>query len=154
MHIRNKRDFWGGASFAVVGALFAFFATSYDIGSGARMGPGYFPLTLGILLALLGIFVAIGSISKNTAPAELEAVGWRELIMVLGAVAIFGVTLPWLGMVISVALLILISAMADYQFGWKETTISIIVLVIMSYIVFVKGLELQFPVWPVFFTAA
>ena len=154
MHIRNKRDFWGGAMFAAFGALFAFFATSYDIGTGARMGPGYFPLILGILLALLGIFVAIGSLAKTNSQTELEAVGWRELVMVLGAVAIFAVTLPWLGMVISVALLILISAMADYQFSWKETTISIIVLVVMSYFVFVKGLELQFPVWPVFFTAA
>ena len=49
-------------------------------------------------------------------------------------------------------LLILISAMADYQFSWKETLLSIVVLVIMSYFVFVKGLELQFPVWPTFLT--
>ncbi|MFP5406030.1 MAG: tripartite tricarboxylate transporter TctB family protein [Gammaproteobacteria bacterium] len=154
MHIRNSRDFWGGVMFAVFGALFAYFATSYDVGTGARMGPGYFPLILGILLALLGVIVAWSSTSVTNPVARLEPVGWRELFMVLGAVAVFAVLLPWLGMVVSVSLLILISAMADYQFSWKETILSIIVLVIMSYFVFVKGLELQFPVWPRFLLPA
>lgn len=154
MRIRNKRDFWGGAMFIVFGALFAYFATSYSVGSGARMGPGYFPLILGLLLAVLGVVVAWGSTASTNLITGLESVGWRELILVLGAVAIFAILLPRLGMVVSVALLILISAMADYQFSWKETLISIVVLVIMSYFVFVKGLELQFPVWPVFLNRA
>lgn len=154
MRIRNSRDFWGGVLFVAFGALFAYFATSYEVGSGARMGPGYFPVILGVLLAVLGVIVAWGSTVSTNSVTELDSVGWRELFMVLGAVAIFALLLPLLGMVISVALLILISAMADYQFSWKETLISIVVLVIMSYFVFVKGLELQFPVWPIFLNAA
>ncbi|HRA78844.1 MAG TPA: tripartite tricarboxylate transporter TctB family protein, partial [Burkholderiaceae bacterium] len=58
--------------------------------------------------------------------------------------------LPWLGSVIAITLLIAISATASHEFGWKETLISIVVLLVMSELVFVKGLELQFPVWPKF----
>lgn len=153
MRIRNHRDFWAGVMFVAIGGLYAGFSFEYEIGTGARMGPGYFPLLLGILLTVLGLIVLWGSMVRSALVLRVAPIGWRELFLVLGAVAIFALTLPWLGMVISVALLILISAFASHEFNWKETIISIIVLLIMSWLVFVKGLELQFPVWPTFLTA-
>jgi uncharacterized protein YacL len=65
-------------------------------------------------------------------------------------VAAFAWCLPRLGMVVSLTLLILLSAIASHEFRLRDTLISIVVLVVMSYFVFVKGLELQFPVWPKF----
>ena len=52
MKIKSQKDFFSGLMFTVVGAAFAYGATSYTIGTGARMGPGYFPLLLGVILAL------------------------------------------------------------------------------------------------------
>lgn len=153
MQIRNRQDFWAGVMFVVIGGGFAFFSTNYEVGTAARMGPGYFPLLLGIILALLGLIIAWGSFSRSNKSTEIAPTGWREILLILGSVAVFGVTLPWLGMVGSVTLLILIAATASHEFSWKETVGSIIVLLIMSYFVFVKGLELQFPVWPTFLTA-
>jgi hypothetical protein len=153
MRIRNQRDFWAGAMFVVLGAVFAGFSFEYEIGTAARMGPGYFPLLLGCLLLLLGLVVAWRATVPSATPLELAPTGWREIFLVLGAVAVCGLLLPWLGMVISVALLIFIAALASHEFSWKETVISIIVLLITSWLVFVKGLELQFPVWPTFLTA-
>ena len=54
MQIKNKQDFWSGVMFVVVGAAFALGATSYSMGTAARMGPGYFPFWLGVCLSLLG----------------------------------------------------------------------------------------------------
>ena len=54
MSIKSQKDFFSGLMFLVVGAAFAWGATSYSVGTGARMGPGYFPLLLGVLLAILG----------------------------------------------------------------------------------------------------
>lgn len=153
MHIRNHQDFWAGVMFVVLGVGFAGFALQYEFGSGARMGPGYFPTLLGVLLAILGLIVAWRSNAKSHPESRLEPTGWREILLILGAVALFGLLLPWLGMVISVSILILISALASHEFRLKETILSIVVLLIMSYLVFVKGLELQFPVWPTFMTA-
>lgn len=152
MRVRNRQDFWAGVMFVAIGGLFAGFATSYEVGTAARMGPGYFPLMLGVLLALLGLLIGWQSTDRKAPEMALEKVGWRELLLILGAVALFGIVLPVLGMVISIALLILIAAIASHEFSLKETILSIAVLLIMSYLVFVKGLELQFPVWPIFLT--
>lgn len=152
MRIRNHRDFWSGIMFLVLGALFTILSQAYQLGTPARMGPGFFPTMLGVLMALLGAAIVWQSTARSTREGRLEPVGWRELFLVLVAVGVFAVALPWLGMVIAIALLIGISAVASHEFSWKETAISIVVLLIMSELVFVKGLELQFPVWPKFLT--
>lgn len=152
MRLRNQQDFWAGVMFTVIGLLFAVFSTSYEVGTAARMGPGYFPLMLGILLTLLGLLIGWRSFAASHPESRLAKTGWREILLILGSVALFGATLSWLGMVIAIVLLILVSAIASHEFSWKETIISIVVLLIMSELVFVKGLELQFPVWPKFLT--
>ncbi|MFL6716596.1 MAG: tripartite tricarboxylate transporter TctB family protein, partial [Burkholderiaceae bacterium] len=50
MLIRNQKDFWSGVMFAAFGLFFAGFGTRYTFGSAARMGPGYFPTVLGVIL--------------------------------------------------------------------------------------------------------
>lgn len=152
MRIRNHRDFWSGIMFLVMGVLFAILSQEYQLGRPARMGPAFFPTMLGVLMALLGLAITWRSTTRATAAMRLERVGWRELFLILLAVGMFAATLPYLGMVIAITLLIAISAIASHEFGWKETTISIVVLLVMSELVFVKGLELQFPVWPKFLT--
>ncbi|MBV4396123.1 tripartite tricarboxylate transporter TctB family protein, partial [Advenella alkanexedens] len=67
MHIKNQQDFWSGLMFIALGIGFALFATSYDMGTPARMGPGYFPFWLGVVLALLGGVVTIGSLRGEEA---------------------------------------------------------------------------------------
>lgn len=150
MHIRNKRDFWSGMLFIATGLLFAVLSQQYQMGTASRMGPGWFPTALGIILVILGAITLTGSLSKSAGEAELEPVGWREIGLILGAVALFAGLLTHLGMVLSATILILIAAIASHEFRLKETLISIAVLLVMSYLVFAKGLELQFPVWPTF----
>ena len=152
MRIRNQRDFWSGVMFLVLGVLFVMFSQAYQLGTPARMGPGFFPTMLGALMALLGLGIGWRALSRSSGKTELEPVGWRELFLVLVSVAVFSATLPYLGMVVSVSLLIAIAALASHEFSWKETAISIVVLLVMSDLVFVRGLELQFPVWPTFLT--
>ena len=153
MRLRNQQDFWAGVMFTLIGGAFAVFSLSYEVGSAARMGPGYFPLLLGILLALLGLIIGWRSFAASHPPSRLAPTGWREILLILGSVALFGATLSTLGMVISIVLLILVASFASHEFTWKGTILSILVLLVMSYFVFVKGLELQFPVWPKFLTA-
>ena len=54
MNIKSQKDFFSGLLFMGAGVAFAWGASSYTLGTGARMGPGYFPLALGVLLAVLG----------------------------------------------------------------------------------------------------
>jgi len=57
VNIKSQKDFFSGLLFMGVGVAFAWGATTYTVGTGARMGPGYFPLMLGVLLAVLGAAV-------------------------------------------------------------------------------------------------
>ncbi|HLT26950.1 MAG TPA: tripartite tricarboxylate transporter TctB family protein [Zeimonas sp.] len=152
MRIRNHRDFWSGVLFLVLGSAFAVFSSAYQLGTPARMGPGFFPMMLGVLLALLGVATIWMSTARTNPETGVERIGWRPLIVILGSVALFALLLPRLGMVVSVAVLIGLSAIASHEFRWKETLLEIVVLLVLSWLVFVKGLELQFPVWPTLFS--
>ena len=46
MRIKSQKDFFAGLLYMGIGIAFAWGATNYNIGDGARMGPGYFPLVL------------------------------------------------------------------------------------------------------------
>lgn len=152
MVIRQKKDFWSGVMFIALGVLFIVWSREYQFGTAQRMGPGFFPTILGILMAVLGVLVALPSISQKSPVVEIDRVGWRGLIIVLAAVLLYALLLLRLGFVVSLIVLIVLSAVASEEFRWKETIISVVVLGVASYLVFVKGLELQFPVWPVFLT--
>ena len=66
MNIKSQKDFFSGLMFMAVGAAFAWGATTYNVGSGARMGPGYFPLMLGVLMAVLGAVITFKSLVLET----------------------------------------------------------------------------------------
>ncbi len=57
--IKSQKDFFSGLMFTLVGGAFAWGATNYNIGTGARMGPGYFPLLFCIFLAVLCEFMTL-----------------------------------------------------------------------------------------------
>ena len=66
---------------------------------------------------------------------------------------LFAATLPQLGIVIALLVLVLVSSLASHEFNLRDTILGAIFLIVLTYVVFVKGLELQFPLWPKFLTA-
>jgi hypothetical protein len=151
MKIKSERDFWSGLMFLVVGIGFAWGASFYSFGNSARPGPGYFPFGLGVLLAVLGAIVLFKALTVETEDGErIGHFAWRPLIIILFSVGLFGVIIPRLGMLISLPLLVLISSWASDEFSWKATIINAIVLTLMSWLIFVKGLGLTIPVLPTF----
>ena len=152
MKIRNQKDFWSSVMFITFGVLYMVWSQDYQFGTAQRMGPGYFPTVLGGLLIFLGILVGLPAFRHDAEETVVEPIGWRGLLVILGAVILYGLLLPRLGFVIAMAVLVILSAMASREFTWKAALLSTIVLGAFSYLVFVKGLELQFPVWPPFLT--
>lgn len=150
MHIRNHRDLWAGVMFFVFGMLFVVLSQEYHVGTAAKMGPGFFPTVLGGLLAFLGLITFAGAFAKSNDELRLTPVGFREIGLILGSVALFAALLPTMGIVVALIVLLGVSALASHDFSVRDTLIAIVVLSIFSYLVFVKGLELQFPLWPTF----
>ena len=149
--IRNPRDFWSGLMFFVIGASFAIGSSAYKFGHSAKPGPGYFPFGLGILLALLGIIILLKSLGKKTAAGEpVGAFAWRPLIMLAFAVVFFGVSLKWLGLLITMPLLVILASLAGREFRWGEAVFNAAIITLGSWAIFIWGLDLQMPVKPWF----
>lgn len=153
MRIHSQKDFWSGLMFLLVGLGFAWGATSYSFGSSARPGPGYFPLGLGLLLAVFGVIVLMKGLAKQSTDGEpIGGIAWRPIAWVIAAVAVFGFALPGLGMMVAVPLLVLMSSLAGDEFKLTEVLINIVVLTVGSWLIFIKGLALVIPLWPAFLT--
>lgn len=162
MKIKSQKDFFSGLMFLVVGIAFAWGATTYNIGEGARMGPGYFPLVLGILLAAIGAFTVFESLVVETEDGEpVGSMAWKPLAFIIGSNVIFGILLggiprigfPSFGLIAGIYALTFVAALAGDEFKFKEVLILATILAIGSYLAFVVLLKLQFPVWPSFITA-
>ncbi|WP_418318134.1 tripartite tricarboxylate transporter TctB family protein [Piscinibacter sakaiensis] len=149
MKIKNQQDFWSGVLYIVVGLGFSVGATNYSFGSAARPGPGYFPFGLGLLLAIIGAMVLVGSLaSKHEGP--IGKIAWKPLSIIVGSIILFAFTLPHLGMAIALPLLVLTSALAGDEFHLGEVLLNAAILTIGSWAVFIYGLNLVIPLWPTF----
>jgi Tripartite tricarboxylate transporter TctB family len=148
--LKNPKDFWSGIMFASIGFAFAFIVKYYDypMGTGSRMGPGYFPFVLGIIMGILGIAILIESFATEGPPVSKFA--WKPLFWILGAVVLFGLIAKVSGLALAIVVLVAVSAYGGDEFKVKEVAIASLILAIFSVAVFVYGLKLPFPIWPAF----
>jgi len=157
--IKSERDFVSGLMFIILGIAFAWGATKYTVGQAARMGPGYFPLMLGVVLAILGSIILFESLVVETEDGEqIGSIAWKPLGFIVGSNLIFGVLLgglpslgiPAMGLIVATYGVVLVAARAGNQYRSEEVLILATVLAALSYLAFIKVLNLQFPVWPSF----
>ncbi len=151
MKIKSQRDFWSGLMFIGIGLAFAWGATNYSFGSSARPGPGYFPFGLGILMALLGAAVLFKALTIETEGGDpIGAFAWKPLIIIVGAMVLFGLLLPRVGMFVALPLLVITSALAGDEFHPVEALINAAIITAFSWLVFIYGLNLTIPLKPWF----
>jgi hypothetical protein len=146
--IRNQKDFAAGLIYIVAGAGFSIGALSYRLGDPARMGPGFFPFWLGILLAVVGLITAGGSLKRTAVPETLKRPEFGPMAWILGGVVLFGLLLQPLGLILSLTVLVLVSSRASHEFTWRGATINAALLVAFSTAVFIYGISLQIALWP------
>jgi hypothetical protein len=150
MRIRNEKNFWAGVMFLGFGLFFAGFGRSYTFGAAARMGPGYIPVVLGALLALLGVVIALGALSARAAAEKVASFAWRPLLLVILPAVVFGLLLPVLGLIACIILLVIVSSLASPEFRWRATLLNAAVLTAICVIAFVWALNLQIKLLPSF----
>ncbi len=159
MNIKSQKDFFSGLVFVVVGSAYALGANNYKIGEAARMGPGYFPLMLGILLAVLGIVVIFKAMVVETMDGDkVGSIAWKPLFFIIVANLVFGILLgglpsikfPSFGLIVAIYALVPIAALAGDEFKLKEVLVLATILAALSYFAFIYALNLQFPRWPAF----
>jgi len=148
MRIRSQRDFVAGLIFIAIAVFFIVTATNYQLGSINRMGPGYFPIMVGIALAVLGAAILLRSLVLSGPP--IERIGLRPLLFATLSVALFGVALVNFGLVAAIVALVIVGAVADKGSRPLEVILLAIFLAAFSVAVFVYLLGLPLQVWPEF----
>ena len=148
--IKNQQDFWSGIMFIAIGGLFAYIASSsYSMGTTARMGPGYLPYYLGLILLILGAILSITALRGEA--KEENKVGhfdWDILLMIIGSLVSFGIMLEPLGFYVSIIILVIFSSMASHEFSLKVAIANALFLLLFSYLAFIRGLSLVLPLSP------
>jgi Tripartite tricarboxylate transporter TctB family len=146
MKVRAPKDFWSGVMFCAFAAIAILAARGYSLGSAGKMGPGYFPLLLGIVLAAMGGILIARSVVVDDEP--IAPFHLLPLVVIAVGVCLFGLLIEPLGLVVSLAVLTVLSARAGPQFRLMETVALAAVLIAFSIGVFVYALGLPLNIWP------
>ena len=142
---RNNRDFLAGLAFIAIGALAVVFARDYPMGSAMRMGPGYFPMILGGILFLFGVYVMVRGIYSG---AKVKGEwGWKPLALITLSIVLFGFLIDRLGMIPALAVMFFAAALAGREFRFKEVLLLTVVMSVFAVGVFVYGLKLPYPLF-------
>jgi hypothetical protein len=142
--IRASKDFWSGALYLVIGVGAVIIAQDYRMGTAVKMGPGYFPVLLGGLLALIG---AISMARAFWRPGEpIEGFALKGLVLITAGMLLTGFLFRRAGLVVALPLLILVVAYASARFRWKPTLLLAIGMTAFCILVFAKALGLPLPI--------
>ncbi|MFC7026209.1 tripartite tricarboxylate transporter TctB family protein [Promicromonospora thailandica] len=156
--------------FVVLGAAFAVGALGYELGDLLDMGPGYVPLVLGLVLALLGAICVVkayvapdtpGGTSPGTPSSEeddgaavdqpdlrpLAGLEWRPVVAIAGAIVFFALTVDGLGVIPSTFGAVLLAALARDGVSWRRTLVIAVGLTALCWAVFVLALQLRLPLF-------
>jgi hypothetical protein len=146
MRIRAPKDFWSGLMFCGFAAVAILAARGYSLGTAGKMGPGYFPLLLGAVLAGLGLILIGRSLVLDGEPvARLHVL---PIAVIACAVVLFGLMIEPFGLVVTLAVLTVVTAWAGAEFRFVEAAVLAAVLIAFSVGVFVYLLGLPIAIWP------
>ena len=150
MHIKSQTNFFSGLLFVLIGVGFMIGATGYVLGTSAKPGPGYFPLALSVLMALLGVAMLFKSLTLEVEGGDpIGAIAWRPLIAVAAAIGVFGAVVPQAGLLVAVALSAVIAGAGGGKVLRRGGWVVCLVLTIGTWLVCEwagKGAALLWPV--------
>jgi hypothetical protein len=145
----GRGDYWGGTLMMVIGLWAAYAGTTYDIGTLQRMGPGFFPVALGVILTLVGAGIALTPGNRIATPGGI----WGRLpeprawILILGSIAAFVVVGRYGGLLPATAAVVFISAFADRKNSLLNAVLLTAAMILICVVVFWWALKLQFPLF-------
>lgn len=133
--------------FVGFGALGFFMSRSLETGTLAQMGPGFLPRVVCVLLIAVGLAVGLPALTR---PAQsIEPVGLRPVGVITASIIFFAFAATHLGFVLASLLLILFGSLADPGGRWRQIILLAAGLTVFGALVFVYGLGVQIPLWPV-----
>jgi putative tricarboxylic transport membrane protein len=146
LRLRSPQNLLFGVFLVAAGALGLVAAWDLPMGRALRMGPGYMPKVLSGLLLAFGVGIAASSLAIDG--SRLGRWAWRPMLIVLGAVALFGFAIERLGLVATTLAVVLVSTLAAPDRRWREAVVFAALLAFGCVMIFRLLLRLPLPVWP------
>jgi len=146
--LRSNKDFLAGLLFLFLGGFAVVVASNYPLGSTMRMGPGYFPTALGVILCLFGVYLMVRGIRNGEKIEGGRA--WRPLAFITLSIVLFGFLLDRAGMIPALVALFFVAAAAGREFRFKEVLLLTVVMGAFAATVFLYGLKLPYQLFPGF----
>ena len=146
-----RKDVLAGLMFIGVAVFGLWLSRDYPIGTALRMGTGYMPRLLCWILLGLGVVVLVQGLREAQGPraaSTARASAWRPVIFITASLVIFGLSIERLGLVVSILMLVGVGAVAARNLRALETLAAAVVLIALSWGIFILGLGLTIPVWP------
>lgn len=145
--MRLTKDFLSGVMFSVFGLSAAIIASGYGFGTPARMGPGFFPIVVGGLLAAMGVALIVQSLRHPEADQPVERLHLRPLFFISAAIVSFGILIEQRGLIAALVALIVIARFAGREGSLLELILMVIVLVAVAVGIFVYALNIYLRLW-------
>ena len=151
----TRREYYAGGLLMLIGAGTAYIGSGYQVGTLTRMGPGFFPTCLGVMMAFMGILVALASVNAkksgaapvvdlhNAMPSHPD---WRGWSCIIGSVVAFIVLAEYAGLLPATFVCVFVACFGDRTATLKDSTllaggVSAFALILFSYV-----LRVQIPV--------
>lgn len=151
MVIRSQKDLAAGLIFVATGLFFVFSSLEYRLGTPERMGPGFFPLMLGLVLALLGSGVIVTALrGEPEAEGRLEAFNLRGLGIIMLATVVFGLIIQTAGLLVSLMVCSALTSFASPGARLGVIVANMAVQLVIGLGIFHLLLKLQIPLLPTF----
>ena len=143
--LQQNRDFLAGMLFLAIGGIGFYVALSYPFGSLQKMGPGYFPRVLSLILAGFGLVTLIRGLKSGERVQGTW--GWFPLAMLTAALASFGFLMEHVGMIPALVVMFFSAAYAGKEFKFLEVLVLTVVMCIAATGIFIWGLKLPYPLF-------
>ncbi|WP_233838201.1 tripartite tricarboxylate transporter TctB family protein [Paraburkholderia sp. ZP32-5] len=143
-----NRDYYGGALLILLGLYAVAAGRQYSVGTLSAMGPGFFPVVLGVLMALLGVIVAIqGARGGQASRGSVAAMQWRGWGCIVLSIVAFVVIARYGGFVPATFAIVFISALGDRRNSVRDAALLAAAICVVCVVVFWWALQLQFPLF-------
>jgi len=141
---KDLRDLIGGLLMIAIGTFAVIYAQRYDMGQLRMMGPGYFPVVLGALLVILGVFIAVPAWFRSGTSIDIQ---WKSLFWVTASLVLFAGLLKVLGLILATVICVVTSSLAS-TLPWRTKFVLAFSVALLTYLIFSFGLGMRFPLWP------
>ena len=139
---KNPKDLLAGLMFLAFGVFFFVYGQQYQIGTARRMGPGYFPYYLSIILMVIGALVMLNGVLKQGTP--LGRFAWKELAVITAGILLFAFLVRPGGIVPAVMVFVFFVAFAYPPVNVAKSIVLACIVAMFCWFVFSFGLGLPF----------